>query len=75
MNQIRFVGGPWDGFTVPYNDGAPIPPAISLPARGSKRPSASYDPNSGPHRYTLDSDERGQLFRYVGRSDRDRPGL
>jgi hypothetical protein len=66
--EIRFLGGPKDGMTIPWNSIDPLPPQIFMPIDGAQAPPAFRGSKAAPHRYVLGTDETGErLYRYDGR--------
>jgi hypothetical protein len=66
INDIRFVGGPWDGMKVPSCGDLPDKTEILAP-----RPLGNVRP--GSYRYRIESDAGTVVLRYVGRSPIDLP--
>ena len=65
INHIRFVGGPWDGMTMPSPGDLPDRTEILMP-RPSEGPAGSC-------LYRAEIDAGKVVLRYVGRSTTDLP--
>ncbi len=63
LGEVRFVGGPWDGMKVPWDD-EPLPEHVAL----QKTPQgvSVVSTPQGEHVYDLASDEAGRIYLYAG---------
>jgi hypothetical protein len=68
MNQIHFVGGPWDGALIPWHGGDP-PANVRMPNVPTELASPYKRLPAGPYCYRLETGDAGSVYRYIGRSD------
>jgi hypothetical protein len=68
MNQIHFVGGPWDGALIPWHGGDP-PANVRMPNVPTELANPYKRLPTGPYCYRLETGDAQSVYRYIGRSD------